>query len=160
MTAFYTYHTPIGYITITANEKAVVKIAFGKKEGGEQEGSEQKETSQLKIASTQIEEYFAGKRRVFDFPIQPKGTPFQLQVWAALRQIPYGQTRSYKQIAEAIGHPKACRAVGMANNKNPLPIVVPCHRVIGADGKLVGYAGGLEVKKKMLELEKSTTFVC
>ncbi|GHV63526.1 methylated-DNA--protein-cysteine methyltransferase [Bacteroidia bacterium] len=155
MTAFYTYNTPIGYITITANEKAVIKIAFGK----QKEDGEQKETSQLKIASTQIEEYFVGKRRIFDFPIQPKGTPFQLQVWAALRQIPYGQTRSYKQIAESIGHPKACRAVGMANNKNPLPIVVPCHRVIGADGKLVGYAGGLEVKKTMLELEKNTIFV-
>ena len=101
----------------------------------------------------QLDEYFAGTRRTFDVPFRLHGTPFQLAVWAALRQIPYGQTRSYKQIAEAIGRPAACRAVGMANNRNPLLLIIPCHRVIGADGSLTGYAGGLPMKQALLTLE-------
>lgn len=105
-------------------------------------------------AAGQLEEYFLGKRRVFDFPISfATGTEFQRIVWNYLLTIPYGETRSYKQVAEAIGRPKAYRAVGMANNKNPLMIVVPCHRVIGADKSLTGYAGGLELKKRLLQLE-------
>ena len=99
-----------------------------------------------------------GKRKEFDLPLLLKGTPFQKQVWEALLNIPFGETRSYKQIAEAIGNPKAVRAVGMANNKNPLLIVVPCHRVIGANGKLVGYAVGLDKKEFLLKLEKSLLF--
>ena len=102
----------------------------------------------------QIREYLAGQRRVFDFPYILSGTPFQKQVWRALCDIPYGETRSYKQIAEAIGNPKACRAVGMANHCNPIMIVVPCHRVVGANGKLAGYAGGLEMKSVLLALER------
>ncbi|WP_154522772.1 methylated-DNA--[protein]-cysteine S-methyltransferase [Porcincola intestinalis] len=102
---------------------------------------------------SQITEYLQGKRRSFDFPFQMEGTPFQKKVWNALQNIPYGETRTYKQIAEEIGNPKACRAVGMANNKNPMIIVVPCHRVIGANGKLVGYGGGLEMKRALLDLE-------
>ena len=87
-------------------------------------------------------------------PLAPKGTPFQQKVWAALQEIPYGETRSYKEIAAMVGNEKACRAVGMANNRNPLPIFIPCHRVVGTNGKLVGYAGGLDVKTFLLELEK------
>ena len=102
----------------------------------------------------QISEYLAGQRRVFDFPYILSGTPFQKQVWRALCDIPYGETRSYKQIAEAIGNPKACRAVGMANHCNPIMIVVPCHRVVGVSGKLTGYAGGLEMKSVLLALER------
>ena len=102
----------------------------------------------------QLDEYFAGTRTEFTFPYRLHGTPFQEKVWEALRQIPYGETRSYKDIAEAIGHPKAYRAVGMANNANPIFIAIPCHRVIGANGSLVGYGGGLEMKKALLELEK------
>ena len=100
-------------------------------------------------------EYLDGKRKEFDFPYKMIGTEFQKKVWHALTKIPYGETRTYKEIATAVGNPKASRAVGMANNRNPIFIVVPCHRVIGANGKLVGYAGGLDMKDALLSLEKS-----
>lgn len=103
----------------------------------------------------QLQEYFEGKRKNFDFSYELNGTEFQMKVWKALLDIPYGETKSYKDIATTIGNPKACRAVGMANNKNPISIVVPCHRVIGTSGKLVGYAGGLDMKKDLLEMEKN-----
>lgn len=105
-------------------------------------------------AFEQINEYFEGKRKTFDFLIKAEGTDFQKKVWRALCDIPYGETRSYKGIAQAVGSPKACRAVGMANNRNPISFAVPCHRVIGADGSLVGYGGGLELKQKLLEMER------
>lgn len=98
-------------------------------------------------------EYLSGKRKAFDFAFELDGTDFQNKVWEELTHIPYGETRTYKEIAIAIGNPKASRAVGMANNKNPISIVVPCHRVIGFDGKLVGYAGGLDMKKALIDLE-------
>ena len=101
----------------------------------------------------ELEEYFAGKRRKFTFPLDLRGTDFQVACWNALLAIPYGETRSYAQIAHAVGKPNAFRAVGMANNRNPIAIVVPCHRVIASDGTLCGYGGGLEVKRKLLELE-------
>ena len=107
-------------------------------------------------AFRELEEYFSGTRREFDLPLNPQGTPFQQSVWAALRRIPYGGTASYKEIAEAVGCPGGSRAVGMANNRNPIAILIPCHRVIGANGKLVGYAGGLDLKRKLLELEAGT----
>ena len=109
--------------------------------------------SVLALAACQLSEYCAGKRKTFELPLRPEGTEFQRRVWAALSEIPYGETRSYGQIAATIGNPGAGRAVGMANHKNPLPIVVPCHRVIGAGGSLTGYAGGLDIKRKLLELE-------
>ncbi|HPZ04773.1 MAG: methylated-DNA--[protein]-cysteine S-methyltransferase [Bacillota bacterium] len=112
------------------------------------------ETPLIREAAKQLEEYFVGKRKIFDIPLGPEGTPFQRAVWEALLEIPYGETRSYGDIAARIGNPKAARAVGMANNRNPIAVFVPCHRVIGASGKLVGYAGGVDVKKKLLELEK------
>ncbi len=102
---------------------------------------------------SEISEYFDGKRKQFTFSLKPAGTDFQKKVWSALCDIPYGETRTYKEIAKAIGNEKASRAVGMANNKNPLHIVVPCHRVIGANGKLVGYAGGLAMKEYLLKME-------
>ncbi len=105
----------------------------------------------------ELEEYFAGKRREFSFPLDLRGTDFQLACWRALLAIPYGETRSYAAIARAVGKPKAFRAVGMANNRNPIAIVVPCHRVIASDGTLCGYGGGLEVKRKLLELEGALT---
>jgi len=101
----------------------------------------------------QLRAYFAGQLRHFDLPLDLRGTPFQLRVWRELERIPYGETRSYSQIAAAIGAPQAVRAVGAANGSNPIPIVVPCHRVIGASGKLVGYGGGLPLKKRLLALE-------
>ena len=105
-------------------------------------------------AKRQLTEYFAGERRGFDLSLEPSGTPFQCDVLAALQRIPYGETRSYSDIAAAIGRPKAVRAVGAANARNPLPIVLPCHRVIGKGGGLTGFGGGLEVKEQLLELER------
>jgi O-6-methylguanine DNA methyltransferase len=102
---------------------------------------------------SELEEYFSGKRREFTFPLDLRGTDFQLACWRALRAIPCGETRSYADIARAVGKPHAFRAVGMANNRNPIAIVVPCHRVIASDGTLCGYGGGLDVKRKLLELE-------
>lgn len=109
------------------------------------------------LAFKQIGEYLNGKRQTFDFSYELHGTEFQKKVWNALRQIPYGETRTYKDIATVVGNPKASRAVGMANHKNPLMIVVPCHRVIGTGGKLVGYAGGLGMKKALLDLENDVS---
>ena len=106
-------------------------------------------------AERQLTEYFAGKRTQFDLPIEPRGTQFQKKIWQALREIPFGQTRSYLDLAKAAGSPRAARAVGAATGKNPLSIVVPCHRVIGADGRLNGFAGGVETKAKLLALEAS-----
>jgi methylated-DNA-[protein]-cysteine S-methyltransferase len=104
-------------------------------------------------AIRQLNEYLAGKRKTFTVPLHFMGTPFQLKVWDELRRIPYGETRSYGELAGRVGNLKAQRAVGMANNKNPIAILVPCHRVIGKDGSLTGYAGGLELKRRLLELE-------
>lgn len=114
-------------------------------------------TELLSMATIQLDEYFQGKRTTFSLPFKLTGTPFQLAVWKELQNIPYGQTTSYKEIAQKINKPKSYRAVGMANNKNPLPIIIPCHRVIGSNGKLIGYAGGLKLKNYLLELEKSHT---
>lgn len=114
-------------------------------------------TELLSMATIQLDEYFQGKRTVFSLPFKLTGTPFQLAVWKELQNIPYGKTTSYKEIAQKINKPKAYRAVGMANNKNPLPIIIPCHRVISSNGKLIGYAGGLKLKNYLLELEQSHT---
>lgn len=105
------------------------------------------------LAARQIAEYLAGDRRRFDLPILPKGTPFQMAVWEALLKIPYGETRTYQDIADAIGKPRACRAVGMACSRNPIWIIIPCHRVVGKNRSLTGYAGGLDMKQALLELE-------
>lgn len=141
--------SPVGPLRITADERAVTRIGFGGTPGT---GSAQ--TPPLRQAVRELEEYFAGMRRTFTVPVAPAGTEFQRAVWEALRQIPFGQTRSYKQIAEHIGRPSACRAVGMANNRNPIAIFIPCHRVVGANGALVGYAAGLDTKSRLLELER------
>jgi len=116
-------------------------------------GMEEKETPLLRLAAGQLQEYFAGVRREFDLPLAPAGTAFQRSVWAALREIPWGETRSYSEIASAIGHPRACRAVGQANHRNPILILIPCHRVIGRDGSLTGYGAGIGMKRSLLELE-------
>lgn len=145
----FTMSSPIGYLTVTAHGDVITSIAFG----GTAETAPA--TALLCEAKHQLEEYFAGRRRVFDLPLSPHGTAFQRRVWAALEAIPYGETRTYAQIAAAIGKPKACRAVGMANHCNPLPIVIPCHRVIGSGGQLTGYAGGLDTKRFLLALEQN-----
>jgi len=108
----------------------------------------------------ELDEYFAGERRKFDFALDLRGTDFQLACWNALLEIPYGETRSYRDIAHTIGHAQAFRAVGMSNNRNPIAIVVPCHRVIASSGSLCGYGGGLEIKRKLLDLEQASLPVC
>ena len=144
--------SPIGILGLVQEEDCLTEVFFGKSES--HQDYSQEETLLLKEAKKQLKAYFEGNQKIFDLPLNPKGTDFQKAVWQALLLIPYGETRSYKDIAAAIGSPKASRAVGMANNKNPLSILVPCHRVIGSSGKLVGYGGGLTIKENLLGLEK------
>ena len=146
----FSYETVLGVVTFVEEGGALLAVTTHRS----YEGVEQ-ETALIKEAYQQLSEYLKGERKEFDLPLNPKGTDFQKRVWRALCNIPYGETRSYKQIAKAVGNSKAVRAVGMANNRNPITIVVPCHRVIGADGKLVGYGGGLEMKEFLLRIEKS-----
>ncbi|AJG97162.1 cysteine methyltransferase [Clostridium beijerinckii] len=147
----YYYNTKIGKISIVENGTAITKICFINKDELNIEGNE---TELLRKAIKQLEEFFEGERNCFDLPLAPQGTEFQRKVWSALQEIPFGETRSYGEIAKIVGNEKAARAVGLANNKNPIPIIIPCHRVIGANGKLVGYAGGLNIKEKLLKIEK------
>lgn len=111
------------------------------------------ETPLLSEGKRQVLEYLAGQRRVFDLPLAPRGTEFYRSVWQTLEEIPYGETRSYRDIAQAVGRPRAVRAVGQANHNNPIPIIIPCHRVVGANGSLTGYGGGLDLKERLLRLE-------
>ena len=145
----FTMGSPAGLLTVTEADGAIVSLHFG----GEQETPPQ--TPLLQEVQRQLTAYFSGARRAFDLPLAPRGTPFQRAVWQALREIPYGETRSYGEIAAAIGKPNACRAVGMACHVNPIAIVVPCHRVVGKSGTLTGYAAGLERKRVLLEWEQN-----
>lgn len=145
--------TPVGRIGIDADAScAITRIALPGT-SSEEPASDAPEPQVVQEAFLQLEEYFAGKRRSFDLKLQPEGTPFQRLVWQALETIPYGECRSYGEIAALIGRPGAARAVGMANHHNPIAIVIPCHRVIGANGKLTGYGGGLPLKQRLLALE-------
>jgi len=150
-TSYRYLESPIGTLTLCTNEKgALTAIGF---EGQElpKDAFSQPETGA--DAARQLEEYFKGERREFELDLQPAGTEFQRGVWSELLNIPYGETRSYLQVAQALGKPSATRAVGAANGSNPIPVIIPCHRVIGADGSLTGYGGGLDIKRKLLELE-------
>ncbi|NFG00934.1 methylated-DNA--[protein]-cysteine S-methyltransferase [Clostridium sporogenes] len=147
----YCYETEIGKIVIVENGIGITQLYFGE---DIPKNASILQTDLLKKANEELKEYFRGKREEFDLPLAPQGTEFQKKVWRALQEIPYGKTYSYKHVAVNIGNEKACRAVGMANNKNPIPIFIPCHRVIGANGNLVGYAGGLDIKQKLLKIEK------
>jgi len=149
MNNIFFYETEIGIIGIRENNKAITDIFFSKVDTNDNI----EETDLIKECFKQLKEYFEGNRRKFDLPLETRGTEFQKKVWDELLKIPYGETKSYKDIAIAIGNEKACRAIGMANNKNHIPIIIPCHRVIGSNGKLVGYAGGLNVKEKLLNIE-------
>lgn len=142
-----TLETPVGRLLLRADGAELVEIRFGARE------IRTDETELLLRAERELREYFAGERYGFDVPLHLSGTEFQTRVWNGLRAILYGTTVTYSELARRIGQPNAARAVGMANHANPLPIIVPCHRVIGADGRLTGYAGGLEIKRKLLELE-------
>lgn len=142
--------SPIGNMEIKASDWAIKEIKLSNKiEIAE------KETPLLKEAKQQLSEYFRKERKIFDLPLDLAGTPFQKTVWAALLNIPYGETCSYKEIAQMINNEKAFRAVGHANNANPIMIIVPCHRVIGSNGSLIGYNGGIDIKKFLLALEAS-----
>ena len=145
------WKSPLGIIEIHEENNAITHLNFSnstKESGG---------TTSATINSTikQLSEYFNQTRKDFDIPTNPQGTEFQLKVWNELQKIPYGETKSYQDIAKNIGNIKACRAIGMANNKNPIAILIPCHRVIGKNGSLTGYASGLDIKEKLLILEKS-----
>ena len=145
------YPSPIGNLKIVLEDKQLVAIEFLHKKTVKNSA---KITALGKKVIRQLDEYFAGKRKIFDLPLKLEGTAFQIKVWKALEKVPYGITASYKDIAVKIGKPLAARAVGMANNRNKLPIVIPCHRIIGNNGALVGYAGGLKIKEFLLQLEK------
>ncbi len=146
------YKSPLGIITIIEQNGKITEISFGKKYTAELINTP---TPLLGIAKKQLEEYFSGKRKFFDLPIALSGTNFQLKVWNELLRIDYGSTKSYKDIANAIGNPKACRAVGQAIHKNLIAIIVPCHRVVGSNGKITGYAAGVDIKQKLINIEKS-----
>jgi len=148
---FYDYPV-IGTIGIAEEGGALSRLFFAREQS--LPGFTPAETPLLKAAAAQLSEYFAGKRRDFSLPLAPRGTDFQTSVWNALLTIPYGQTRSYQTIAALTGHPKASRAVGLANNRNPIAIIIPCHRVIGKNGSLTGYGGGLPAKQFLLDLER------
>ena len=136
---------------IAAEDGAITDIRFG---GELPHEAKPLETPLIKRCQEELREYFSGERQAFDLPLAPQGTAFQQSVWQALLTIPYGEVRSYGDIARQIGNPKASRAIGGANNRNPIAIVIPCHRVIGANGRLVGYGGGLDKKEMLLSLEQ------
>jgi methylated-DNA-[protein]-cysteine S-methyltransferase len=140
---------------IAEENGAICRVIFGEKYKAD--GFEKQETPLIKEAAKQLDEYFNKKRKVFDLPLILNGTDFQNKVWNELQNIPYGKTCSYGELAAITGNSKASRAVGMANNRNPIVIIIPCHRVIGHDGSLTGYAGGLELKRQLLELEKTNS---
>ena len=148
MKKIYYYDTYAGKIGIAEEDGAITDIVFKTID------CPVEETELIRETKRQLDEYFAGKRKDSDVPTRLNGTEFQKRVWLALRDIPYGKTASYKDIAAAVGCPKGYRAVGMANNRNPISIIYPCHRVVGSDGSLTGYGGGLDVKAKLLELER------
>lgn len=144
--------SPLGMLTLLQEGNALSALYFPG--SGIPNGAEYASTALLCAAGRQLDEYFTGRRTIFDLPLQPAGTPFQQAVWQSLRAIPYGETRTYGQIAAEVGKPNAARAVGQANHNNPLPILIPCHRVVGSGGALTGYAGGLSIKKFLLDLEQ------
>ena len=148
--------TPVGRLLVARDTAGVRRIHFpGPPNGGPYvDAGWARHDAAFRDVATQLREYFEGSRRAFELQLAPEGTPFQLRVWNALRDIPYGETISYGQLASRVGDPAAARAVGLANGSNPLPIVIPCHRVIGANGKLTGYGGGLAIKDRLLALER------
>lgn len=158
MQLLYKYiDSPVGRLKLVATDNALVAVMWDNEDHKRVRLAEQIEKNDhpvLQQTQQQLEEYFAGQRQTFDLPLDFSGTDFQKQVWAALLTIPYGETRSYKDIAVQIGNEKAVRAVGAANGRNPISIIAPCHRVIGAGGALVGFAGGLDKKDILLKLEQ------
>lgn len=159
-TLYYSrYQTPVTSLLLGASEKGLIAVEFdrGQFPPNRRVANWQESKEALQTYIDELDEYFSGRRRQFAFHLDLRGTLFQLQCWLALLEIPYGETRTYADVARAIGKPQAFRAVGLANNRNPLAIVVPCHRVIASDGTLCGYGGGLDLKQKLLVLEGART---
>ncbi|PYT57883.1 MAG: cysteine methyltransferase [Acidobacteria bacterium] len=154
-TVFYTtLESPVGTLLLAGDSQALRMVSFESSKHAELPQADWKQDkAPFAEVIRQLRAYFRGERKEFDLPLAPEGTEFQLRVWNRLRTIPYGETISYAQLAERIGNPKAVRAVGLANGSNPIPIIIPCHRVIGSDGSLTGFGGGLPTKKMLLELE-------
>jgi methylated-DNA-[protein]-cysteine S-methyltransferase len=151
-----TYDSPVGLLSLVATDRALVALVWrveGHSRAGFENAIEQPGHPLLRETARQLREYFAGSRRVFELPLEFRGTEFQRRAWSALLTIPYGETRTYRQMAEQIGNPTAVRAVGAANGRNPISIIAPCHRVIGMNGDLTGFGGGLDAKAYLLSLE-------
>ena len=149
--------SPVGELTLLADDSALVAVLWETEDYSRDQFGPSVEPDDhpvLRNARRQLEEYFAGKRKTFDLPLNPWGTSFQMRVWSGLRDIPYGELWSYGKLARYIGQVGAARAVGAANGRNPIPIIIPCHRVIGSDGTLTGFGGGLDVKARLIELER------
>ena len=164
MTVFDTMPSPVGALLLVADDTGLTGVHFephtgrdapapGWRRADEAEGAESPVARVLADARAQLDAYFAGARTTFDLPLAPRGTPFQQRVWSALRELAYGETISYLELARRVGDPRAVRAVGGANGRNPIPVIVPCHRVIGADGSLTGFGGGIERKRWLLRHE-------
>jgi methylated-DNA-[protein]-cysteine S-methyltransferase len=161
MITYYTMvSSPVGPLLLHGDGESLHGLHFStgakKKEA---EAGWREDPAPFRQAARQLDSYFAGRLHHFDLPLAPEGTPFQLRVWSALREIPYGRTISYGELARRVGNPNASRAVGLANGSNPIAIIVPCHRVIGANGKLTGFGGGIDVKRRLLELEQQAILV-
>ncbi|MDE0067659.1 MAG: methylated-DNA--[protein]-cysteine S-methyltransferase [Acidimicrobiaceae bacterium] len=151
--------SPIGRLRLVATDQGLSHLLFeqqaGDDTGSDGDSAEADNHPVLVAATAQLEEYFAGQRQEFDIPLDLSGTEFQRAAWSALAGVPFGETRSYRQQAEAVGRPEAVRAIGAANGRNPVPIVLPCHRIVGSDGSLTGYGGGLPIKEFLLNHEQS-----
>jgi methylated-DNA-[protein]-cysteine S-methyltransferase len=153
MTSIFSHASPIGPLTLVSDGAALIGVHFEDGKYGAPPTANGRADAVIDETRRQLDAYFAGRRKTFDVPLAPKGTPFQMRVWARLRRIPYGETWSYGALAAAIEAPKAVRAVGAANGRNPIPVIIPCHRVIGANGTLTGFGGGLDRKERLLVLE-------
>jgi methylated-DNA-[protein]-cysteine S-methyltransferase len=148
MTFSTQFSSTVGSLTLEGDDRVLTRVGFG------EATTPQGDAEAVSAAAIQLEQYFAGERTEFELDVEPDGTAFERRVWDAVRAIPYGQTASYAEIARRIGRPGACRAVGRANGRNPLAVIVPCHRVVGSDGSLTGYAGGIAMKRALLDLEQ------
>jgi methylated-DNA-[protein]-cysteine S-methyltransferase len=155
MRRWFDFSTPVGRLRLAGDEEGLRSISFQNRfQPAELAEGWQRIREPFREAIVQLDAYFAGELRLFDLVLAPEGTPFQREVWSTLTTIPYGETLSYGELARRLGRSNASRAVGAANGRNPIPIIIPCHRVIGADGSLTGFGGGLEIKRRLLELER------
>jgi methylated-DNA-[protein]-cysteine S-methyltransferase len=153
MTFSTQFSSTVGPLTLEGDDRVLTRVGFG------DSAAPQGDAAAVSATAIQLEQYFAGERTEFDLDLELDGTPFERRVWDEVRAIPYGQTATYAEIARRIGRPDACRAVGRANGRNPLAVIVPCHRVVGSGGSLTGYAGGIEMKRALLDLERGAAAV-